>query len=397
MVDVREIIAKYTVEELCQESDNYFKRMPSWDALLAKPLSIPESQHLLVEFAHLVHGLKLAPGMIVLDFGCGSAWTSRFLNQMGCSVISLDVSSTALEIGKKLKESHKVFGKQPEHTFLLFDGRTIDLPDNSVDRIFCLEAFHHVPNQSEILHEMARVLKQGGIAGFSEPGPHHSTDNQSQFEMTNFRVIENDIVLDDIYPKALKAGFTDIKVSVSGLFPFIVSLNESQHFLKDKKLISEYLNRTEKRMKNFPIFFLYTGSPPDITDSRNGEGLTAEIFATPHSISVHEDDKISIRLDISNISKKSWLPSGLERGCVNLGGFLYGLGKDGTIVTVKELRCHLSDSVIMPGGSISVEFPVEGLKAGHYRLEIDLLSESICWFQFNGSKKTDVEIIVDER
>ena len=51
----------------------------------------------------------------MLDFGAGSCWASRFLNQMGCRVISLDTSLTALNIGKELKKKHLVFGNQRVH------------------------------------------------------------------------------------------------------------------------------------------------------------------------------------------------------------------------------------------------------------------------------------------
>ena len=45
--------------------------------------------------------------------------------------------------------------------FLLYDGHRIPLPDAHVDKIVIYDAFHHVPNQAEILREMARVLKVG--------------------------------------------------------------------------------------------------------------------------------------------------------------------------------------------------------------------------------------------
>jgi len=52
---------------------------------------------------------------------------------------------------------------------------TIDLPDASVDRVVCFDSFHHIPNSGKSSRNSAGVLKPGGIAGFSEPGRHHST------------------------------------------------------------------------------------------------------------------------------------------------------------------------------------------------------------------------------
>ena len=99
--------------------------------------------------------------------------------------------------------------------FLVFDGHTIDLPDGSVDWILCFDAFHHVPNPAEVIAEFARVLRPGGMAGFSEPGPHHSQTEQSQAEMRNFKVLENDLVVEDLERYALAAGFTKAWVELA--------------------------------------------------------------------------------------------------------------------------------------------------------------------------------------
>jgi ubiquinone/menaquinone biosynthesis C-methylase UbiE len=88
----------------------------------------------------------------------------------------------------------------------VFDGHRIDLPDASVDRIFCFDAFHHVPNPTQVMRELGRVLRPGGIAGFSEPGRHHSKGARSQYEMKNYTAIENDVVMEEVWTWARAAG-----------------------------------------------------------------------------------------------------------------------------------------------------------------------------------------------
>ena len=182
-VDVRALSDTLTVEELARTADDYYRNTLDFaDRYLAKPFDDPhDTPDLLGSFAHLLGGLRLAPGMAVLDFGAGAGWTTYFLTQLGCAVTALDVSPTALELAKKRFARLPPVGRQPEPRFLAFDGRRVDLPDASVDRIVCFDAFHHVPNPAAVMSELGRVLRPGGIAGFSEPGPHHSKAARSQY------------------------------------------------------------------------------------------------------------------------------------------------------------------------------------------------------------------------
>jgi hypothetical protein len=66
-------------------------------------------------------------------------------------------------------------------------------------------------------------------------------------------------------------------------------------------------------------------------------------------------------------------------------------------IDVKELRFSLSSSeVIQPGEKKITEVSLDPLKNGQYRLEIDLVSEFIRWFSFNGSKKASINITVGD-
>lgn len=392
-VNVKDLIDKYSVEELNQSAEEYFARLTDWDRLLAKPFtSSNDAIHLLVQTSYLLQGLELYPGMRVLDFGAGPGWASRILNQMGLEVISLDVSATALKMGAHLAQRHPVFGDQPPHHFVRFDGHHIDLADESVDRIFCLDAFHHVPNQQQVLAEMSRVLKVGGIAGFAEPGPAHSKDPSSQLEMRNFKVIENDIVLDDILKSAQRVGFTDMKVSIGSTYPLRVSLDQFARFPADERLAADYLQSTADRIKNFPLFFLHKGSGT-VNDSRNMAGLVARIEAPEH-IAAKPGVSISIPARFHNTSTKYWLRSGTVPGSVNVGYFLHDLAVSDKPARGAEFRFHLSDHGVEPGESVAVSIDLGPLDAGRYRVDIDLVSEHVRWFQANGSRIASVTVTV---
>jgi SAM-dependent methyltransferase len=394
-IDVKKMIAEHTVEELCQRAEDYFGRINYWDMMLAKPFhNLCDTIPLLIQFAHLLSGLHPYPNMTILDFGAGTGWASRYLNQLGFEVISLDVSHTALRKGEEMRTRYPVLGNQPEQRFLHFDGRKIDLANESVDRIWCIDAFHHVPNQLEVLKEMYRVLKPGGIAGFAEPGPNQSKDPCSQLEMKNYKVLENDIVLEEVFKQAQQVGFIDQKVDCYTTPTMPIPLEEWNVFLRDRAVFRKYVNAVHSRSLNFPIFFLYKGGEQIINDSRDAAGLVAKIEGGS-CLSIKPFTEFDITLQITNISKKIWLPSGGKRGSVNIGAHLSRCNAGDSFEPKKEFRCHLSSANVMPGEAVHCRLQMPGLAPGNYSLEIDLVSEYVVWFRNNGSNLFCVEVTVD--
>ena len=137
----------------------YFLKKENDSFLREKPfvLSKPHGFDLQVRFALLIDAMDISKADAVLDFGAGSCWTSALLNKMGVKTISLDVSKTALKIGK---EEVFQFDKRQKMDlnpiFVVYDGHRFPLPDSSVDRIICFDAFQHFPNTQEILNEYNR-------------------------------------------------------------------------------------------------------------------------------------------------------------------------------------------------------------------------------------------------
>jgi ubiquinone/menaquinone biosynthesis C-methylase UbiE len=260
LIDVAEFKKTMSVEALNQTAEAYFARLPNWDFQHAKPLAQPKgAPDLLTAFAHVLHGLQVEPGMSVLDFGAGSCWASRWLTQMGLEAIALDVSPSALKIGQALYQRLPVIGDRPQPRFLVFDGHRIDLPDAAVDRIMCLDAFHHVPNQDDVLREMIRVLKPAGIAGFSEPGPHHSRTAQSQYEMRNFKVLEDDVHIDRIWAAAQQAGFARIRLALLNVPSYLVTFEQFEEFLAGGRMTQHFAEAVRAQMFDRRMFFLQKG------------------------------------------------------------------------------------------------------------------------------------------
>lgn len=395
-IDVRQLIDELSVEELCQTAEEFFARLPNWDYLHAKPFAaIGETPELLVCFAQVVQGLNLLPDMTILDFGAGSCWTSRFLSQLGLQVVACDVSRSALEIGRELYRRHPIIGNQPAPRFLQFDGHSFDLPDNSVDRISCWDAFHHVPNQRQVIKEMGRVLKQGGVAGFSEPGPDHSKAPQSQYEMRTNRVIENDINVREIWSEAQQAGFTEIKLALFNPNPFLLPLEEFESFLTEQDAGQRYVAETRHQVQHRRVFFLYKGKSFAPADSRQREGLLAELRVESASERIAPGELLRLTAFVKNIGSTVWLPTTARVGAVHFGIHLFD--EKGILLDLDYFRHNLTPGEgreILPGEAVEItaEVPMPG--AGTYILQCDLVSEAICWFEHNGSTTVRLKIAV---
>lgn len=111
----------------------------------------------------LLKRLRIAPGMRVLDVGCGPGdLTSHIAEVVGKdgSVVGIDPSKERIAIAREKIVPNLSFyeGKAEELSFL---------PSASIDGVFVNSTFHWVQNQPVALGEFARVLKPGGRLGIS--------------------------------------------------------------------------------------------------------------------------------------------------------------------------------------------------------------------------------------
>ena len=71
-IDVRTLMELYTVEELCETAEDYYRNVEDTSGLLAKPyICMSETPELLGVFSQLLLGIKPVGGMDILDFGAG--------------------------------------------------------------------------------------------------------------------------------------------------------------------------------------------------------------------------------------------------------------------------------------------------------------------------------------
>lgn len=385
MINPKDVINEKTVEELCVTADNYFKSMSDLIPQISKPFSnLIEAPALLQNIGILLSELRLGKTMTVLDFGSGTCWLSRLLNQLQCQTISCDVSKTALKMGKHLFEKFPIIGEYISNPiFLHFDGFKINLPDKSVDRIICHDSFHHIPNQETVLFEFTRVLKNGGIVGFSEPGKFHSRTAQSQYEMKNFNVLENDVDIKEIFSAAKRSGFTEIRCKL--LPDMIMSIEDYlvvEKNVQDINIEKNVFENIRDEMTKRTIFFLYKNK--FVPDSRSHIGLSHNISIDKKEYIIDVGNELILPLKIFNNGKAKWLIENInDTGVVKIGTHLYD---DNNNLLNLDFSRHLFTDVVMPGEIIEKNITIKFDKLGMFKLCIDLVSEGICWFENIESK-----------
>jgi hypothetical protein len=286
-----------------------------------------------------------------------------------------------------------VIGDRPAPQFLQFDGRTIGLPDSSVDRVICFHAFHHAPNPERVIAEFGRVLRSGGLAVFAEPGPRHSRTAQSQFEMRSYRVVENDVDVHAIWHLAQRAGFAEIRLLMSGGLPMQVSLDQYEDFLRGGSATADWVAATRVFLRNVRNFVLIKrGQEPH--DSRSAAGLRAELQVTLQAVEPRAGEPIHAAIRVSNTGSATWLPANAGIGAVSLGFRLYDDG--GRLVRAETLSTLLApeSQPIEPGDSRDLEVMLPGLPAGRFALEFDCVAAGVIWFVQAGSPPARVALTV---
>ncbi len=165
---------------------------------------------------------SLRPGFRVLDFGSGPGTISVGLAKRVApgEMHGVDMEESQVEIARSVARAAGV----DNAIFHVADVTELPFEDNFFDAAHCHNVLMHVPDTAEVLREVKRVLKPGGVIGCRE------MISDSCFSQPDFGVLRyawdmfQDLVeADDGHPqmgKELKerfaeAGFTNIRVTSS--------------------------------------------------------------------------------------------------------------------------------------------------------------------------------------
>lgn len=385
-------------EEFNRNAETYWRDVKADPAgrrhVLNRPLgNVGEAAHVLYRLGIVLAELRPGLGHTVLDFAAGSGWLSAWLNRLGCRTIALDVSPTALELGRELFALDARQRPELRPEFLAYDGRRLPLPDASVDRIVSFDGFHHVPNPAEVLRELARVLRPGGRAVFAEPGEGHAHTDASRVETEKAGVLENELDIATFTRSAEQAGFTSVRLKPYA-DPGAIRLAPDDYLRlqagDDARFPMEALRDSLKR---FFLFVLTKGE--ERFDSRAPNLLRAAIVTDAAGpLRGPGRSSVSVSVTVRNVGDTLWLhePNALG-GYVLLAGHLHSTRGDR--VVRGAFRTPLPHPVA-PGDSVDLRVAVPlPAEVGRYVVELDLVDENVAWFGQTGSSTTrlDIEVV----
>lgn len=93
----------------------------------------------------------------ILDLGCGTGEMAILMEDLAHKgeVIGVDISNEMINKAKPKK-------KRASTRFILGFADKLEFDNNYFDVVYCLNSFHHYPDQRKALEEINRVMKPGG-------------------------------------------------------------------------------------------------------------------------------------------------------------------------------------------------------------------------------------------
>src|SRR5688572_1731916 len=161
----------------------------------------PEVKDALIIIEHLHRYLlarRFCKGKSVLDIASGEGYGTEILSQHAEKVTGVDLDETAIRYS-----SEKYKG--PNRSFRTGSATNIPLDNDSVDVVVSFETLEHVVGQDDMMKEIRRVLRPGGILVMSTP------DKKFYSEITGYK---NEYHLKELYSHE----FRDL---VSRYFPHV--------------------------------------------------------------------------------------------------------------------------------------------------------------------------------
>lgn len=115
-----------------------------------------------IETPMVLNGLNPQKKDKILDIGSPKLLSLFLSKKFDLKVISSDVNNYFISY---CKDFVNVLNINKNYSQKIIDAQKINLKDNSIDKIYAISVFEHIPNKGDTLaiKEVKRILKKGGI------------------------------------------------------------------------------------------------------------------------------------------------------------------------------------------------------------------------------------------
>lgn len=168
---------------------------------------------------------SLTRGKIVADIACGEGYGSAILAATAKHVTGIDLSEEAVARAKQKYSSENL-------DFLIADAIKTPLANHSVDVIVSFETIEHHSFHHEMMNEIVRILRPGGLLIISSPDKYECTDKTGRI---------NPFHVKELYKQEFLALLSDYfsNVSLHGQRVQISSIVDGD-LTKDSRIFGSY-------------------------------------------------------------------------------------------------------------------------------------------------------------
>lgn len=228
---------------------------------------------------------------VILDIACGEGYGSYLMSKSAQRVIGVDIDKETID---KAIEKYKASNLE----FKIGRADEIPIQDHTIDIIISFETIEHHDKQDEMMIEIKRVLKPGGLLIISSPNKKYYSDERrfvNKFHKKELYEAE--------FKNLIHAHFENTKFFYQNMF--IGSLVVPELFGKGIKIFDgdfhKIINNSFK-----PMYIIAFASDKDIKDDIGFSGFNGEeIYYKERSL---KEDQLrsSTREETKKWIEKSW-------------------------------------------------------------------------------------------
>jgi ubiquinone/menaquinone biosynthesis C-methylase UbiE len=160
--------------------------------------------------------LPYASGKTVLDIACGAGYGSALLAKTAAAVTGVDIDTATVQAAAERYQAPNLQFRQGSIT-------SIPLPEDSFDVVVSFETLEHLAEHDQMLCEIRRVLRPGGLLVISSPDKEYYTDVPQYHNP--FHVKE---LYKEEFRRLLQQYFPHVQLLTQQSFTGSVILNEQQ-------------------------------------------------------------------------------------------------------------------------------------------------------------------------